>query len=94
MKRKQHLKKLRDKLVKQCKQITELQSDEAVEKDTKSIKSKIFTKNESYDNLRQFEKTELQNEGEKIENLLSNEDIDELSKTRLLKEYHSELKIS
>ena len=27
-----------------------------------------------------------------IENLLSNEDIDELSKTRLLKEYHSELK--
>ena len=54
--------------IKNCKEIKEFQSNESVEKDTKSIKSKIFTENESYDNLRQFEKTELQNEVKKIEN--------------------------
>ena len=77
--------------IKHCKQVTDSQIDHE-ETESMSLKSKIFTENERFDNLRQFEKSELQNEVKKIENLLANTDIDQSTKNKLLKEYQSELK--
>ena len=42
--------------------------------------------------LREFEKSEMKHEAAKIENLLLNENIDDVSRRGLLKEYQSELK--
>ena len=64
---------------------------ETHEKDAKT-KTRGFNENESLKNLRQFEKSELLNEVHKIEKLMENTDIDELSKSQLLKEYQVELK--
>ena len=77
--------------IKHCKQVNDSQADCEVKEGT-SMKSVVFTENERFDNLRQFEKSELQNEVKKIENLLANTEIDDLTKSKLLKEYQSELK--
>ena len=79
--------------IKNCKQNlnTTSETEEFHERDTKAT-VKICSENESFKKLRQFEKSELQNEVQKIENLLANNDIDKPSKTQLLKEYQSELK--
>ena len=51
--------------IKHCKQVTDSQPDCEM-KDSASMKSVVFTENERFDNLRQFEKSELQNEVKKI----------------------------